>query len=154
MTKKERYEAVRKACDISALEMEKLRGEPVSDLQYLCEVFHETAMTVWNVDDESVRMSLPYRFTDGAPAMIKASMMPDGKVRVSDDYLIAMHEPLTPVDIREICKEHGLDYLMTDESDDPPIDCQMYTVVDRKYFCDAVWKIIGAIVDARDIELG
>ena len=51
MTKKERYEAVRKACDISALEMEKLRGEPVSDLQYLCEVFHETAMTVWNVDD-------------------------------------------------------------------------------------------------------
>ena len=136
---------------ISALEMEKLRGEPVSDLQYLCEVFHETAMTVWNVDAETVRMSLPYHFTDGALAMIKASMMPDGKVRVSDDCLIAMHEPLTPVDIREICKEHGLDYVMRDESDDPPIDCEMYTVVDQRYFCDAVWKIINAIVDARDI---
>lgn len=45
MTKKERRV-------ISAREMEKLRGEPVSDLQYLCEVFHETAMTVWNVDSK------------------------------------------------------------------------------------------------------
>lgn len=124
------------------------------ELQHLCEVFHETAMTIWKADDESVRMSLPYHFTDGALAMIKASMMPDGKVRVSDYCLIAMHEPLTPVDIREICKEHGLDYLMRDESDDPPIDCEMYTVVDRKYFCDAVWKIINAIVDARDIVMG
>ena len=146
MTKKERRV-------ISAREMEKRRGEPVSDLQYLCEVFHESAMTVWNVDEESVKMSLPYHFTDGAPAMIYARMMPDGKVRISDDYLIAMHEPLTPVDIREICKEHGLDYVMMDESDDPPIDCEMYTVVDRMYFCDAVWKIIGAIVDARDIVM-
>ena len=133
MTKKERRV-------ISAREMEKRRDEPVSDLQYLCEVFHETAMTIWKPHDESVRMSLPYHFTDGALAMVYARMMPDGKVRVSDDYLIAMHEPLTPVEIREICKEHGLDYLMTDESDDPPIDCEMYTVVDQRYFCDAVWK--------------
>ena len=110
-------------------------------------------MTIWKPLDECVSMSLRYHFTDGAPAMVYARMMPDGKVRVSDDYLIAMHEPLTPVEIREICKEHGLDYLMTDESDDPPIDCEMYTVVDRKYFCDAVWEIIGAIVDARDIVI-
>lgn len=131
-------------------------GEQINaeyELQHLCEVFHETAMTVWNVDAESVRISLPYHFTDGALAMIKASMMPDGKVRVSDDYLIAMHEPLTPVDIRVICRKAGLDYLMMDESDDPPIDCEMYTVVDRRCFCDAVWKIINAIVDARDIVI-
>ena len=62
---------------------------------------------------------------------------------MSDDHLIAMHEPLTPSKIREICKEQGLDYSLR--------DFEMYTVVDRKYFCDAVWKIIGVIVDARDI---
>ena len=139
---------IMKAC---GKEGEQINAE--HELHHLCEVFHETAMTVWNVDAESVRMSLPYHFTDGAPAMIYARMMPDGKVRVSDDCLIAMHEPLAPVEIREICKEHGLDYLMRDESDDPPIDCEMYTVVDRKCFCDAVWNIIGAIVHAHDIVI-
>nr|DAK78257.1 MAG TPA: hypothetical protein [Caudoviricetes sp.] len=123
-------------------------GEQINaehELQHLCEVFHETAMTVWNVDEESVKMSLPYHFTDGAPAMISARMMLDGKVRVSDDHLIAMHEPLTPSKIREICKEQGLDYSLR--------DFEMYTVVDKKAFCDAVWKIIGAIVHAHDIAM-
>ena len=119
-------------------------GEQINaehELQHLCEVFHETAMTVWNVDEESVKMSLPYHFTDGAPAMISARMMLDGKVRVSDDHLIAMHEPLTPSKIREICKEQGLDYSLR--------DFEMYTVVDKKAF----WKIIGAIVHAHDIAM-
>lgn len=139
---------IMKAC---GKEGEQINAE--HELQHLCEVFHETAMTIWKANDESVRMSLPYHFTDDAPAMIYARMMSDGRVRVSDDHLIAMHEPLTPVEIREICKEHGLDYLMVDESDDPPIDCEMYTVVDRDYFCDAVWDIIGAIVHAHDIVM-
>jgi hypothetical protein len=140
-----------------AIEKEKLRGgEPLSDLQYLCEVFHETAMTVWNVDEESVKMSLPYHFTDGAPAMIEARIMPDGKIRVSDCGLIAAHEPLTPADVYEICDEHGLKYLLKDESDEPPLDCEMYEIVDRNFFCDAVWDIIDAIMAAHDIatEMG
>lgn len=131
---------IMKAC---GKEGEQINAE--HELQHLCEVFHETAMTVWNVDAESVRMSLPYRFTDGVPAMIYARMMSDGKVRVSDDHLIAMHEPLTPSKIREICKEQGLDYSLR--------DFEMYTVVDKKAFCDAVWNIIGAIVHAHDIVI-
>lgn len=149
MTKKERYEEIEKAC---GKEGEQINAE--HELQHLCEVFHETAMTVWKVDAESVRMSLPYHFTDGAPAMIYARMMPNGKVLVSDDRLIAMHEPLTPIDIKVICRIAGLKYIMDDEDDTPPIYCEMYTVVDRRAFCDAVWKIINAIVGARDVYMG
>ena len=60
---------IMKAC---GKEGEQINAE--HELQHLCGVFHETAMTVWKVDAESVRMSLPYHFTDGAPAVMYARM--------------------------------------------------------------------------------
>ena len=62
-------------------------------LEHLCDIFREIIMPVW-VSQDSVKMSLPYRFSDFAPAMIEARIMPDGKIRVSDCGLIAAHEPL------------------------------------------------------------
>lgn len=124
-------------------------------LEYLCKIFREIVMPVW-IGRDSVKMILPYRFSDFAPAMIEARIMSDGKIRVSDCGLIAAHEPLTPADVYEICDEHGLKYLLKDESDEPPLDCEMYEIVDRNFFCDAVWDIIDAIMAAHDIatEMG
>lgn len=61
-------------------------------LEYLCKIFREIVMPVW-IGRDSVKMTLPYRFSDFAPAMIEARIMPDGKIRVSDRGLIAAHEP-------------------------------------------------------------
>lgn len=121
-------------------------------LEYLCKIFREIVMPVW-IGRDSVKMTLPYRFSDSAPAMIEARIMPDGKIRVSDRGLIAAHEPLTPADVYEICDEHGLKYLLKDESDEPPLDCEMYEIVDRDFFCDAVLDIIDAIMAAHDIAM-
>lgn len=48
-------------------------------LEHLCDIFREIIMPVW-VSQDSVKMILPYRFSDFAPAMIEARIMPDGKV--------------------------------------------------------------------------
>lgn len=124
-------------------------------LEVFCKTFRGVYMSIWR-DGDCVMMNLPLIFSDGYMAVINTRMMPDGKVRVSDDGRIATHEPLTPADVYEICDEHGLKYLLKDESDEPPLDCEMYEIVDRNFFCDAVWDIIDAIMAAHDIatEMG
>lgn len=132
-----------------------MNEDDYKDLKGLCEVFRDAEMRIWR-NDNRVIMNLPYTFSDGRSTSIKTSKTPDGKIRVSDCGLIAAHEPLTPADVYEICDEHGLKYLLKDESDEPPLDCEMYEIVDRNFFCDAVWDIIDAIMAAHDIatEMG
>lgn len=120
------------------------------DLRCLCEVFRDTEMQIWR-NGNHVIMNLPYTFSDGRSASIKTSKTPDGKIRVSDGGLIAMHEPLTPADVYEICDKNKLEYDLKDESDDLPLDCEIYKIVDRLHFCDAVLAIMKASMDARDI---
>ena len=119
-------------------------------LEVFCKMFRGVYMRIWREGD-CVMMDLPLIFSDGCMAVINTRMMPDGKVRVSDDGRIAMHEPLTPADVYEICDKHNLEYVLKDESDDLPLDCEIYKVVDRLHFHDAVFAIIKASMDARDM---
>lgn len=120
------------------------------ELELLCEIFRKINMSIRRNGD-CVMMNLPLIFSDGYMAVINTRMMPDGKVRVSDGGRIAMHEPLTPADVYEICDKHNLEYDLKDESDDPPLDCEIYKVVDKLHFCEAVFAIIKASMDARDM---
>lgn len=128
----------------------KMNEDDQKDLKGLCEVFRDAEMKIWR-NGNCVIMNLPYTFSDGRSASIKTSKTPDGKIRVSDGGLIAMHEPLTPADVYEICDKHNLEYDLKDESDDLPLDCEIYKVVDRLHFHDAVFAIIKASMDARDM---
>lgn len=136
---------IMKAC---GKEGEQINAE--HELQYLCEVFRDTEMRIWK-NGNRVIMNLPYTFSDGKSPFIKTSKTSDGKIRISDGGLIAMHEPLTPADVYEICDKHNLEYDLKDESDDLPLDCEIYKVVDRLHFRDAVLAIIEASMDARDM---
>lgn len=124
----------------------------MTKMYHLCEMFRDRVMDV-SAGGHYVRMDLPYRFSDGCRAIVKVAMMRDGMILVSDDRRIAIHEPLTPEDIKRICRRSGLKFIMDDESDDPPLHCEMYKIIDKGDFGLAVWDIINAIVLAHDCAM-
>lgn len=126
-------------------------NESSRELEDLCEFFRKTAMIVWRDEANCVKMSLPYYFSDACTAIVKIKLLPDGKLRVSDDGRIARHEFLTPTDIHVVCRKWCLEYQMNGDSENLPLECEMYTVVEKTHFGEAVWKIIDAIMDAREI---
>lgn len=124
----------------------------MTKLHYLCKKFRGSVMNI-SADGYYVRMDLPYVFSDGCRAIVDISMMINGKILISDDGRIAMHEPLTPEDVKMICRKANLEFAMDDEDDDPPLYCQMYKITDQDGFRLAVWDIIHAIVLAHDCAM-
>ena len=119
-------------------------------LEVFCKMFREINMNIRR-DGDCVMMNLPLIFSDGYMAAINTRMMPDGKVRVSDGGRIAKHEPLISADVYEICEKYNLEYVLKDKSGALPLNCEIYKVVDSFHFCDAVFAIIKASMDARDM---
>lgn len=70
-------------------------------LHHLCTMFRYRVMDI-SAGGHCVWMDLPYCFSDGCRAIVKVAMMRDGMILVSDDRRIAMHEPLTPEDVKMI----------------------------------------------------
>lgn len=124
----------------------------MTKMYHLCEMFRDRVMDV-SAGGHYVRMDLPYSFSDGCRAIVKVEMMSDGKILISDDGRIALHEPLTPEDVKMICRKACLKFIMDGEDDDPPLHCEMYKITDQDGFGLAVWDIIHAIVLAHDCAM-
>lgn len=124
----------------------------MTKLHHLCTMFRDRVMDVSD-GGHYVRMDLPYRFSNGCRAIVKVAMRRDGTILVSDGGRIAMHEPLTPEDVKMICRKASLKFIMDGKDDDPPLDCEMYKITDQDGFGLAVWDIIHAIVLAHDCAM-
>ena len=124
----------------------------MTKLHHLCTMFRDRVMDVSD-GGHYVRMDLPYRFSNGCRAIVKVAMRRDGTILVSDGGRTAMHEPLTPEDVKMICRKASLKFIMDGGDDDPPLDCEMYKITDQDGFGLAVWDIIHAIVLAHDCAM-
>ena len=124
----------------------------MTKLHHLCTMFRDRVMDVSD-GAHYLRMDQPYRFSNGCRAIVKVAMRRDGTILVSDGGRIAMHEPLTPEDVKMICRKASLKFIMYGEDDDPPLDCEMYKITDQDGFGLAVWDIIHAIVLAHDCAM-
>lgn len=120
------------------------------DLKRFCEMFRRTVMHIRKKDD-CVTMELPYTFDDCYIAAIETRVMSDGNIRVSDGGLIAKHETLSMDDVRVICENWRLEYELKSYIGDVPLNCEIYKIVDRTHFGEAVYRIIHAITDAQKV---
>lgn len=135
MTKKERYDAIEKAC-------KDFRDENLRTLQ----------------NGDRIEMLLPmlYDDNDGACVFITPQPSDDGLyVKVSDAGETAFHQELTMPEIRELCMRYDYDNSPIQFDDMPdyeqtPFECEIYKVVHIDDLDKAVWRIIMLIRDSYE----
>lgn len=136
MTKKERYDAIEKAC-------KDFRDENLRTLQ----------------NGDRIEMLLPilYDDNDGACIFITPQLSSDDElyVKVSDGGETAFHQELTMPEIRELCTRYPYDNLPLQFDDMPdyeqtPFECEIYEVVHIDDLDKAVYGIIMLIRDSYE----
>lgn len=130
MTKKERYEAVRKACD----------------------KFRHTRMAIFpneETDGNSIEFLLPMTYNDGDGVMLLIFPYHDdsGYVRVGDGGRTSFHQMLTHEEVEELSNRYGL-FHGNFYDEEPPFECPMYDVVKLDKIDEAIMGIIMAIQDS------
>lgn len=127
MTKKERYEAVRKVCDR----------------------FRHTRMAIFpneETDGNMVEFTLPmtYKDGDGVAVFIRPYEDDSGYAYVGDGGCTSFHQMLTQKEVEELSEcfhlSHGNFY-----DEEPPFECPMYDVVKLDKIDGAIMRIIMAI---------
>ena len=131
MTKKERYEAIEKAC-------KDFRDENLRTLQ----------------NGDHIEMLLPMLYDDNDGACIFITPQPSDEdelyVKVSDAGETSFHQELTMPDIRELCMRYHLRHDDMPDYEQPPFECEIYKVVHIDNLDKAIWQIIMLIRDSYE----
>ena len=131
MTKKERYEAIEKAC-------KDFRDENLRTLQ----------------NGDHIEMLLPMLYDDNDGACIFITPQPSDEdelyVKVSDAGETSFHQELTMPDIRELCMRYHLRHDDMPDYEQPPSECEIYKVVHIDNLDKAIWQIIMLIRDSYE----
>lgn len=130
MTKKERYEAIEKAC-------KDFRDENLRTLQ----------------NGDHIEMLLPMLYDDNDGACIFITPQPSDDelyVKVSDAGETSFHQELTMPEIRELCMRYHLQFDDMPDYEQIPFECEIYKVVHIDDFDKAVWQIIMLIRDSYE----
>lgn len=93
-------------------------------------------------------MMLPIYYDDGDGSCVSITPLSDEKWRVSDEGETAFHQMLTFDEIKEICDMYNLRCEDAYCDDQPPFECELYSIVDagdEEQFGIAVQKIMQAI---------
>lgn len=126
MNKKERYEAIEKAC-------KDFRDENLRTLQ----------------NGDHIEMLLPMLYDDNDGACVFITPRSNGFVKVGDGGETSFHQMLTMENIRDLCMRYNLRHEDMPD-DDPPFECEIFNVVDIDDFDKAICKIIMAIRDSYE----
>lgn len=133
MTKKERYDAIEKAC-------KDFRDENLRTLQ----------------NGDRIEMLLPMLYDDNDGACIFITPQPSSDnelyVKVSDAGETAFHQKLTMPEICELCARYHLQFDYMPDHEQTPFECEIYKVVHISNFDKAVWKIIMLIRDSYELS--
>ena len=131
MTKKERYEAIEKAC-------KDFRDENLRTLQ----------------NGDHIEMLLPMLYDDNDGACIFITPQPSDEdelyVKVSDAGETSFHQELTMQEIRDLCMRYHLQFDDMPDHEQPPFECEIYKVVHIDDLDKAIWKIIMLIRDSYE----
>lgn len=130
MTKKERYEAIEKAC-------KDFRDENLRTLQ----------------NGDRIEMLLPILYDDNDGACIFITPQPSDDelyVKVSDAGETSFHQELTMPEVRELCARYHLQFDDMPDHEQTPFECEIYKVVHISDFDKVVWKIIMLIRDSYE----
>ena len=130
MTKKERYEAVRKALDR----------------------FRHSRMAIFpneETDGNQVEFMLPMTYNDGDGVELLIFPYHDnsGYVRVCDGGRTSFHQMLTYEEVEELSERYGLGHGNW-YGDEPPFECDLHDVVKLDKIDEAIMGIIMAIQDS------
>lgn len=130
MTKKERYEAIEKACD----------------------EFRRSRMMIWRTSKENrgeVEFILPMTYIDGdgVAVFIAPHHEDSGYVYVSDGGRTSFHQILTKGEINELSSRYHL-FRGNIYDERPPFECEMYGVAKLEEMGRVIWRIIMAIQDS------
>lgn len=131
MTKKERYDAIEKAC---------------KDFRY------NNLRTLQNGD--RIEMLLPILYDDNDGACIFITPQPSDEdelyVKVSDAGETSFHQELTMQEIRDLCMRYHLQFDDMPDYEQTPFECEIYKVVHIDDLDKAVWQIIMLIRDSYE----
>ena len=131
MTKKERYDAIEKAC---------------KDFRY------NNLRTLQNGD--RIEMLLPILYNDNDGACIFITPQPSDEdelyVKVSDAGETSFHQELTMQEIRDLCMRYHLQFDDMPDYEQTPFECEIYKVVHIDDLDKAVWQIIMLIRDSYE----
>ena len=131
MTKKERYDAIEKAC---------------KDFRY------NNLRTLQNGD--RIEMLLPILYDDNDGACIFITPQPSEEdelyVKVSDAGETSFHQELTMQEIRDLCMRYHLQFDDMPDYEQTPFECEIYKVVHIDDLDKAVWQIIMLIRDSYE----
>ena len=131
MTKKERYDAIEKAC---------------KDFRY------NNLRTLQNGD--RIEMLLPILYDDNDGACIFITPQPSDEdelyVKVSDAGETSFHQELTMQEIRDLCMRYHLQFDDMPYYEQTPFECEIYKVVHIDDLDKAVWQIIMLIRDSYE----
>lgn len=131
MTKKERYDAIEKAC-------KDFRDKNLRTLQ----------------NGDHIEMLLPMLYDDNDGACIFITPQPSDEdelyVKVSDAGETSFHQELTMPDIRELCMRYHFQFDDMPDYEQTPFECEIYKVVHIDDLDKAVWQIIMLIRDSYE----
>ena len=131
MTKKERYDAIEKAC---------------KDFRY------NNLRTLQNGD--RIEMLLPILYDDNDGACIFITPQPSDEdelyVKVSDAGETSFHQELTMQEIRDLCMRYHLQFDDMPDYEQTRVECEIYKVVHIDDLDKAVWQIIMLIRDSYE----
>jgi hypothetical protein len=124
MNKKERYEAIEKAC-------KDFRDENLRTLQ----------------NGDHIEMLLPMLYDDNDGACVFITPRSNGFVKVSDGGGTSFHHMLNEKEVEELSERYHLSH-GNFYGDEPPFECDLYDVVKLDKIDEAIMGIIMAIQDS------